>query len=229
MKSRAAATNVNRLQARLLLILAWGIVFLATNALGQMVLDGTVPVPRDQDMPAGLIINAMHGGYETRPLLPLEVTIRDLNPASASVGDWLTVSILIRNKAKDPIEIPCSVNFASVLKPGNKDQRVLSVSASFVSGIGTLLMQAATFAGSASVPGTMCSLPPQGTALVLGKMVAGIDPRFQDSRLHNTTLDIRAKVAEYYYAESENKVINVSQDAVSVNSAPVFWHAPPPR
>jgi hypothetical protein len=217
-----------------LLIRAWGIAFRATNALCQMVLDGVAPVPREQDMPVNVIMYGMVvPGAAIHPVLPLEVTIQDLNPASASLGDWLTVSVLIRNTGKYPLEIPCSLNFASVFKPGNKDQRQLVVSASFVSAIGPLSMVAAGFAGSASVPGSMCSIPPQGTALVLGRMQARGYYAFEDLRLHNTTLDLRVKVAEWYYAENENKdeimIINTSKDCVSVNSAPVFWHAPPPR
>ncbi len=200
---------------------------LAPVASGQMVLDGTTPVQRKPEPPATPHFVAAGGSSnQIHPGLPLEVTIRDLNPASAALGDRLTVTILLRNAGKVPIDLPCSHDFTRVFKPGNSNLRTLSAAAVFDFGGSPISLLAATFAGSPSVPGSMCNLAPEASLMILGRIGAYGDARLEDARQHNTTLTVRMRVTELYYAGDEDHVVNNSLPSISLNSVPVFWHAP---
>src|SRR5579862_4914552 len=223
-----------RLHAYLILVLG-GVTFPATFALGQIVLDARLSTQPVQVLKAKAPLAPGQGdrviegsivapGGPIAPL-PLEVTIWDLNPASASLEDQLTVRVLIRNIGKVPLEIPCSRDSVSAFKQGNKDQRALSLYGGFTSGVDLfVLVGGASFFGSPSEPGSMCSLAPQGTALILAELrVAGGNYQLQDGSLLNKTVDIRMYVREDKYA-GEAKMTGVIGESISVNSVPVFWH-----
>ena len=215
-----------RCTPRWLLLWLVGFHFFCVSAPCQIFLDATVPESEEQSGPrtgsAGI------NSSVKRPTLPLEVTIRDLYPVSASYGDQISVTLLLRNVSKESLDIPCSRNFTDVSTDGNKDQRGLGAFVRLMEGKIPVQIVVAVFGGSASVPGSMCTMPPNGTILVRGQGRIESQSALEDPSLAGTTLNAKASIQESYY-DDHHVEINFSQDCVSVNSVSLYWLGRKPK
>ncbi len=196
-----------------------------TMGWGQMVLDGNTPILRTPP-DSGHTVRVGGNSNQISAPLPLEVKIRDLNPASVAMGDKMTATVLVRNIGKVPIDLPCSHDFLSVFKSGNRDQRSLSADAVFHFGGVQLFLPGAVFAGSPDVPGSMCTLAPDATLTILATIVAFGDARLEDQRQANTLLSMKIQLIEIFHDGGEERTTNASKPAVSVNAIPIFWREP---
>ena len=128
----------------------------------------------------------MTGGYgsdTSHPALPLEVTIRDLNPAEVTYGGHLTVTVLVQNMGTTPIDIPSFHDFANVIQSASAEQLTFNVPPrSSISGKRRWTGWLRCFRSS-SVPESISTLFPQATALILGNIPANSNARFEDVRL----------------------------------------------
>ena len=187
-------------------------------------LDGNTPIRREVNPSHSFTIK--RNSTQIPPGLPLEVKIRDLNPATLAMGENLTATILVRNIGKEPIDLPCSHDFVSVFRSGIADQRSLSADAVFAFGEFSINLSGAVFAGSPNVPGSMCTLAPEATLTILATMNASGTARLEDPHQYNTLLSMKIEVVEYFHDGSLEQITNSSKPAVSVNSIPIFWREP---
>ncbi len=190
-----------------------------------MVLDGNTPIQRVPP-DSGHTVRVGRNSTQLPPTLPLEVKIRDLNPANVARGENMTATILVRNAGKSPIDLPCSHDFASVFRSEIADQRSLRADAAFAFGELTITLTGAVFAGSPNVPGSMCTLAPEATLIILATMNASGTAWLEDPKQYNTLLSMKIEVIEFFHDGSLEQIINSSKPAVSVNAVPIFWREP---
>lgn len=139
------------------------------GAHGQPMLDLTAAPPEG----AGVlgVPGGSFGGGPARPVaraLPLDITIIDYWPVLLNPSSKIQMDMLVRNTSKKPVMIPSSKDYVHVIKPGNQDQRMLSVGVilSPKSGGKPMMHPLAIAVGSASVPGSMIGLAPDETLVI---------------------------------------------------------------
>jgi len=158
--------------------------------------------------------------------LPLEVTIQDLWPLSATDRDKFSGDILVRNIGKEPVVIPTSRRYMEVVKKGNHDQRTLTVWLKLTPtgpGAGNLKPTNIVLGftvGSSSIPNSTISLAPQQSLLIRtanGSLFLGPE-KWREAGLSLVTVSVVAVVSEDFLEESEYTVKNKSEDATSRNA-----------
>jgi hypothetical protein len=160
-------------------------------------LDLTLPRPSDAGELASRLVRLL--GPPPTPLA-LKVAITNLWPAVPAVAGRINAEILVQNVGKEAIEIPASSNFASVMKAGNKDRRVLAgdLQLTHPQRAKPILMCIGIAVGSESVAGSMIRLAPQETLVIRGAETLGETMKWRQDGLDPQQVAVKAIVNEEF-------------------------------
>jgi hypothetical protein len=168
-----------------------------------------------------------HGGKAPKAIpLPLEVTVQQLWPLTASYRDKFAAEILVRNMGMEPVAIPISRNYLEVVKPGNQDQRMLTVflkltpTGSTAGNMKPISIAIGLTVGSSSVPNSTISLAPQESLLIRsadGSLFSDAD-KWHDAGPNLVTVSVKAVLREEFLEEGAFVVRSTSEDATSRNA-----------
>jgi hypothetical protein len=221
--SRICASRAVR-DITLLVWLLTGLL-LCIDARGQLVLDATT-APRDSRTSG--IVKMKITSSTRRPVLPLEIHIRDLYPVTAAYGDRLNVLLNLRNTGKVPFSIPCSRDFNQLSDENVRDERQLSIALQLLEDQIPVRILVGAFAGAPSVPGSMCELQPGATMLIRGSGLISGQQRLEDPAAAQTTLNLKGVVILHDY-DAQHAEINYSQPAISSDSVALYYLGRKPK
>ena len=111
-------------------------------------------------------------GFNAKPKpgypLPLELTIRSVDPGSVAPGQKLVIEILVRNIGSEPYWLPVARNDGTVHAQGNKQRRAWSVRIRFHNARGGPPVESwgAATSGSASAPSSLLRLGPSEAVIL---------------------------------------------------------------
>ena len=157
--------------------------------------------------------------------LTLEVTIQDLFPLAATDPGRVTALILIRNKAKTPVQIPASRDQGGILRPGIPGKKELHLGLVIApAGMGkSFYFSMASAIGAPSVPGSMVELAP-GESIVIRSVCKSF--LTLDAGEPTTSIgeaDVKVVVSEDLLEDDGYVIRNHSEKIVSNNSIRVYW------
>jgi hypothetical protein len=175
----------------------------------------------------GAVAGGLGGQASKRATLPLEITIQDFAPAILKDLDEVTLVLTMRNTGKVAVEIPADEHFDRVVKPGNENQRQMSVLLQLTSQTlpKPLILAVGGSAGSSSVPGSMIALPPGGSMTVrvsgqflirdaVSRIAPGVAP---------ASFEAKAVLAVDSLKSDKYSIVGRFEDVVSTNAVTIFW------
>lgn len=157
--------------------------------------------------------------------LPLKVSITNLWPASLGVTGRINADILVQNIGREPVEIPASGDFASVMRLGNKDRRILGVFLQLTHPHGSKPIRTCIglAVGSETVAGSMITLAPQETLVIRAGEILGETTKWHQDGLNTDQVTAKAIINEEFVQDERYATKNWSADAISGNSVTFTW------
>lgn len=186
-----------------------------------LLLDFTQSIPRNEQLSSVAGMTGKNAGGQPPQRgypLPFSLELGSISPPRVSLGEKLTVEMVLQNIGDRPFYLPASRNSVAVFKPGNKGQRDFSFYLVFKDSVNgrEAFCVLAVGCGSDAVPGSLLRVEPGQQVRILTKgdlfyirdlLKPGLQ-RFQ----------VRAKVSETNYKEDRYFIKSRSEPVYSGNT-----------